>query len=53
MLLNSRGNFENIPDWFWFDPFLSPMDGYQTASMLAFDIFEAFGIRSTSQNGSK
>jgi ABC-type transport system involved in multi-copper enzyme maturation permease subunit len=39
------GNFENIPDWFWFDPFLSPMDGYQTASTLAFDISEVFGYR--------
>jgi len=39
------GNFENIPDWFWFDPFLSPMDGYQTASTQAFDISEVFGYR--------
>ena len=38
-------NFEIIPDWFWFSAFLRPMDGYQTASTLAFDILEVSGYQ--------
>jgi ABC-type transport system involved in multi-copper enzyme maturation permease subunit len=38
-----RGDLSEIPEWFWTDPFLSPGDGYQTASMLAFGLTEIFG----------
>ncbi|UCE38241.1 MAG: ABC transporter permease [Thermoplasmata archaeon] len=41
------GDMEGIPDWFWVDPFLSPADGYQTASMFAFDVTEFFGYELT------
>jgi Cu-processing system permease protein len=40
----ASGNLESMPDWFWYDPFLSPTDGYQTASTLAFDVNEFFGF---------
>ncbi|MEE9150888.1 MAG: ABC transporter permease subunit, partial [Thermoplasmata archaeon] len=40
----ATGNLESMPEWFWYDPFLSPTDGYQTASTLAFEVNEFFGF---------
>lgn len=37
------GNLSETPDWFWTDPFLSPGDGYQTASLLAMEQEQLFG----------
>ncbi len=37
------GDFEDIPDWFWTDPFLSPSDGYQTGSLLAMEQEQILG----------
>lgn len=40
----ATGNLDSMPEWFWYDPFLSPTDGYQTASTIAFDVKEFFGF---------
>jgi ABC-type transport system involved in multi-copper enzyme maturation permease subunit len=40
----TSGNLDDMPEWFWYDPYLSPTDGYQTASTLAFDVNEFFGF---------
>jgi Cu-processing system permease protein len=37
------GDFEDVPDWFWTDPFLSPSDGYQTESLLAMEQEQILG----------
>lgn len=37
------GNMEDVPDWFWFELFLSPQDGSGTAAMLAFGETEFMG----------
>jgi ABC-type transport system involved in multi-copper enzyme maturation permease subunit len=40
----TSGNSSSIPDWFWFDVFLSPQDGNQAAAMLAFGTTEFLGF---------
>jgi ABC-type transport system involved in multi-copper enzyme maturation permease subunit len=37
------GDTSDLPDWFWFDMFLSPQDGSGTAAMLAFGETELLG----------
>ena len=37
------GDTSSIPDWFWFELFLSPQDGCGAAAMLAFGTMEFFG----------
>jgi len=37
------GDTSDMPDWFWFDLFLSPQDGSGTAAMLAFGETELLG----------
>lgn len=37
------GDTSGIPDWFWFEVFLSPQDGSGTATMLAFGETELLG----------
>jgi len=37
------GDTSDLPDWFWFDLFLSPQDGSGTAAMLAFGETEILG----------
>ena len=37
------GDTSSIPDWFWFEVFLSPQDGNGAAAMLAFGTTEFFG----------
>lgn len=37
------GDTSDMPDWFWFDLFLSPQDGSGTAAMLAFGQTELLG----------
>ncbi len=37
------GDTSQMPDWFWFDMFLSPQDGSGTAAMLAFGETELLG----------
>lgn len=37
------GDTSDMPDWFWFDLFLSPQDGSGTAAMLAFGETEILG----------
>lgn len=41
----ASGNLDSMPGWFWYDPYLSPTDGYQTASTLAFEVKEFFGFK--------
>jgi Cu-processing system permease protein len=38
------GDLTSVPDWFWFEVFLSPMDGNQMAAMLAFGQTEFMGF---------
>jgi Cu-processing system permease protein len=38
-----EGDTSDLPDWFWFDMFLSPQDGSGTAAMLAFGETELLG----------
>ena len=38
------GDTSSIPDWFWFELFLSPQDGCGAAAMLAFGTTEFFGF---------
>lgn len=38
------GDTSSVPDWFWFEVFLSPQDGNQVAAMLAFGQTEFLGI---------
>jgi ABC-type transport system involved in multi-copper enzyme maturation permease subunit len=38
------GDTSSIPDWFWFELFLSPQDGSGAAAMLAFGTTEFFGF---------
>ncbi len=37
------GDTSGVPDWFWFEVFLSPQDGSGTAAMLAFGETELMG----------
>jgi len=37
------GDTSDVPDWFWFEVFLSPQDGSQVAAMEAFGISEFMG----------
>jgi Cu-processing system permease protein len=37
------GDTSGVPDWFWFEVFLSPQDGNQVAAMLSFGISEFMG----------
>ncbi len=37
------GDMSGVPDWFWFEVFLSPQDGSQVAAMLSFGISEFMG----------
>jgi Cu-processing system permease protein len=37
------GDTSSIPDWFWFELFLSPQDGNGAAAMLAFGMTKVFG----------
>lgn len=37
------GDMSSVPDWFWFEVFLSPQDGNQVAAMLAFGVTEFMG----------
>jgi len=43
--LNSfiMGDMSAVPDWFWFEVFLSPQDGSGVAAMLAFGVTEFMG----------
>lgn len=38
-----EGDTSSIPDWFWFEMFVSPQDGNGAAAMLAFGTTEFFG----------
>jgi ABC-type transport system involved in multi-copper enzyme maturation permease subunit len=38
-----EGDISELPDWFWFEVFLSPQDGSGTAAMLAFGETEIMG----------
>jgi len=38
------GKVTSFPSWFWYEIFLSPQDGNQTATMLAFGIKKIMGI---------
>ncbi len=38
-----QGDTSEVPDWFWFEVFLSPQDGSGTATMLAFGDTEIMG----------
>jgi ABC-type transport system involved in multi-copper enzyme maturation permease subunit len=38
------GDTSSIPDWFWFEVFLSPQDGSGAAAMLAFGTTEILGF---------
>ena len=38
-----HGDTSGVPDWFWFEVFLSPQDGSGTAAMLAFGETEIMG----------
>lgn len=38
-----EGEISDLPDWFWFEVFLSPQDGSGTATMLAFGETEIMG----------
>lgn len=38
------GNVSSFPGWFWYEIFLSPQDGNQTATMLAFGIKKIMGF---------
>jgi len=38
------GKVASFPDWFWYEIFLSPQDGNQTATMLAFGKKEIMGF---------
>lgn len=38
------GKVSSFPDWFWYEIFLSPQDGNQTATMLAFGKKEIMGF---------
>ncbi len=38
------GDMSSIPDWFWFEVFLSPQDGNSAAAMLAFGTTEFLGF---------
>ena len=38
------GNVASFPGWFWYEIFLSPQDGNQTATMLAFGIKKIMGF---------
>ena len=38
------GKVSSFPDWFWYELFLSPQDGNQTATMLAFGKKEIMGF---------
>ncbi|HUV61027.1 MAG TPA: ABC transporter permease subunit [Thermoplasmata archaeon] len=38
------GDTSSVPDWFWFEVFLSPQDGNQAAAMLAFGQTEFLGF---------
>ena len=38
------GDTSSVPDWFWFEVFLSPQDGNQVAAMLAFGQTEFMGF---------
>jgi len=42
-----RGDTSGIPDWFWFEVFLSPQDGSGTAAMLAFGETDIMGYSVT------
>ena len=37
------GDLSGVPDWFWFEVFLSPQDGSQVAAMLSFGVSEFMG----------
>src|SRR5512137_301869 len=37
------GDLSDVPDWFWWEVFLSPQDGSQVAAMLAFGVNEFMG----------
>jgi Cu-processing system permease protein len=39
------GDMSDVPNWFWFEVFLSPQDGSQVAAMLAFGIDEFMGYK--------
>jgi ABC-type transport system involved in multi-copper enzyme maturation permease subunit len=42
-----QGDTSGMPDWFWFEVFLSPQDGSGTAAMLAFGTTELMGYSVT------
>jgi hypothetical protein len=35
---------DDLPNWFWFEVFLSPQDGYPVAAMLAFGQTKFLGL---------
>ena len=39
------GDLTGVPDWFWFEVFMSPQDGSQVAAMLAFGVDEFMGYQ--------
>jgi Cu-processing system permease protein len=39
------GDMTAVPDWFWFEVFLSPQDGSGVAAMLAFGVNEFMGYK--------